>query len=154
MPEHPARPAGSGTPGLRPRWWKVLRDLLLHKARTALVIAAIVVGLVGAGTVLDTWALLCVITRDGYLMTKPAAGTVRFDVVDSALLASIRALPSVRAATARQTVSARIRTPEGWRTAIVQAGDELAAAELAREAAEADLTAARAALEQARAAEG
>lgn len=111
MPEHPARPAGSGTPGLRPRWWKVLRDLWLHKARTALVIAAIVVGLVGAGTVLDTWALLRVVTRDGYLMTKPAAGTVRFDVVDSALLASIRALPSVRAATARQTVSARIRTP-------------------------------------------
>ncbi|MBP6772622.1 MAG: ABC transporter permease [Gemmatimonadaceae bacterium] len=131
MPERPARPAGGGTPGLRPRWWKVLRDLWLHKARTALVIAAIVVGLVGAGTVLDTWALLRVVTRDGYLMTKPAAGTVRFDVVDSALLASIRALPSVRAATARQTVSARIRTPEGWRTAIVQAGDELAAAELA-----------------------
>lgn len=131
MPERPARAAGSGSPGLRPRWWKVLRDLWLHKARTALVIAAIVVGLVGAGTVLDTWALLRVVTRDGYLMTKPAAGTVRFDVVDAALMAWIRALPTVRAATARQTVSARIRTPEGWRTAIVQAGDELAAAEMA-----------------------
>lgn len=131
MPERPAHGAGRGTSRLRPRWWKVLRDLWLHKARTALVIAAIVVGLVGAGTVLDTWALLRVVTRDGYLMTKPAAGTVRFDVVDSALLASIRALPTVRAATARQTVSARIRTPEGWRTAIVQAGDELAGGELA-----------------------
>ena len=39
---------------LSPRWRKVVRDVWLHKSRTFLVIVAITIGLIGAGSVLDT----------------------------------------------------------------------------------------------------
>src|SRR6478672_8267658 len=98
------------------RWTKVRRDIWLHRSRSALVVAAIVVGIVGAGAVLDAWSLLRRVTRDGYLATNPPSATLRMDRVDAALLARVRAMPSIRAATARRAVSASIRTSGGWRT--------------------------------------
>ena len=44
------------------RWRKVARDAWLHKARTLLVLAAMTVGLIAAGALLDAWALICVLT--------------------------------------------------------------------------------------------
>ncbi len=92
---------------------KVLRDLWLHRARTLLVVLAIVTGLVGAGAVLDSWALLRRVTGEGYLATNPASATLRLDVVDSALLAAVRAIPAVRDAEARRTVSASVQQADG-----------------------------------------
>lgn len=89
---------------IAPRWRKVLRDLWLHKARTALVVCAIMIGIVGAGAVLDTWAILRVVTREGYLATNPASATLRVDSVDDALLARVRTIPSIRDAEARRTI--------------------------------------------------
>jgi len=48
----------------------------LHRGRTAAVVLAIVVGLAGAGAVLDAWALLRKVTHDEYLATNPASATV------------------------------------------------------------------------------
>ena len=89
---------------ISPRWRKVLRDLWLHKSRTILVMLAIVIGIVGAGAVLDTWSILRVVTRDGYLATNPASATLRVDSVDDALLAIVRAVPGIRDAESRRTV--------------------------------------------------
>lgn len=114
------------------RWTKVGRDIWLHRSRSALVVAAIVVGIVGAGAVLDAWSLLRRATRDGYLATKPPSATLRVNLVDDALLARVRALPSVRAATARRTVAASVRTPAGSRTAVLFAGSELATRDVGR----------------------
>ncbi len=88
---------------IAPRWRKVLRDLWLHKPRTALVVLAIVIGITGAGAVLDAWSLVRLVTRDGYLATNPASATLRVDSVDAALLAQVRALPMIRNAEARRT---------------------------------------------------
>ena len=106
------------------RWTKVRRDLWLHRSRSTLVVVAIVVGIVGAGAVLDAWSLLRRATGDGYLATNPPSATLRLDRVDDALLTQVRALSSVRAATARRTVSASVRTPNGWRTAVLFSGSE------------------------------
>ncbi len=114
------------------RWTKVRRDIWLHRSRSALVVAAIVVGIVGAGAVLDAWSLLRRATRDGYLATNPPGATLRMNVVDDALLARVRAMPSVQSATARRTVSASVRTPGGWRTAVLFAGSELATRDIGR----------------------
>ncbi len=94
------REARRTTGGLAPRWRKVARDLWLHRARTTLVVAAIAVGIAGAGMVLDTWALLRVVTRAQYLATDPPAATLRLDAIDAPLLAAVRALPDVRDAEA------------------------------------------------------
>ena len=108
------------------RWVKVWRDIWLHKARTALVVAAIAVGITGAGAVLNTWALVRRATREGYLATNPASATLTFDAVDSAVLARVRALPSVRAAEARRTLIASVMADGTWRTAILFVASDMA----------------------------
>ena len=104
---------------LRPRWRKVLRDLWVHKARTLLVVLAIAIGIIGAGSVLNTWAILRRVTRDGFMATNPASATIRTEAIDATLLARVSALPNIAAVAARRTVISRIRAEGGWRTAVL-----------------------------------
>ena len=120
------------TSSIAPRWRKVARDLWLHRARTTLVVLAIVVGLVGAGAVLDTWALLRRVTRDEYLATNPAAATLRVDGVDATLLQAVRAMPEIRDAQARRTTVAAVQVDGGWASALLFASPELAAQRVGR----------------------
>ena len=104
------------------RWRKVARDLWLHRGRSAMVILAIVVGLTGAGAVLDTWALLRRVTREEYLATNPASATLRLapgDSVDDALLVAVRALPAVRDAESRRTTVASVQVGDAWHSAVL-----------------------------------
>jgi len=102
---------------LRPRWRKVLRDAWLHKPRTALVVLAIAVGILGAGSVLDTWSLIRRATRDEFRESHPASATLRTDSVDAALLAQVRARPDIRFAQARRVTLGSVRVADGARTA-------------------------------------
>ncbi|HEV7703288.1 MAG TPA: FtsX-like permease family protein [Gemmatimonadaceae bacterium] len=97
----------------------------LHRGRTAAVVLAIVVGLAGAGAVLDAWALLRKVTHDEYLATNPASATLHMDSVDAALLAAVRALPDVRDAQARRTVTVGVRVNGAWGTGLLYASNEL-----------------------------
>jgi putative ABC transport system permease protein len=108
------------------RWRKVLRDAWEHKARTLLVVLAMVVGLAGAGTILDAWALVERATEESYLASNPVSATLRTDAVDSALLARVRALPGVRFAEARRTVIASALVQGAWRPAWLFTDDNLA----------------------------
>ena len=111
---------------LSPRWRKVVRDLWLHKSRTGLVVSAICIGIIGAGTVLDAWSLLRRVTHGEFDASNPASAVIRTDSVDEALLARVRALPAVAAAQARRTITARVQTTDGWRTAILMASRDFA----------------------------
>jgi putative ABC transport system permease protein len=111
-------------PEAAPRWRKVARDLWRHKARTALVVLAIVVGIVGAGAVLDTWSLLRGVTRSEFRQSRPASATLRTSGVDAALLACARGVPGVADAEARRTVMASAQVEGGWRTAVLYARDD------------------------------
>lgn len=104
-----------------------MRDVWLHRGRTAAVVLAIVVGLAGAGAVLDAWALLRKVTHDEYLATNPASATVHVDSVDAALLAAVRALPDVRDAQARRTVTVGVRMNGAWGTGLLYTASELRA---------------------------
>ena len=114
-------------PEAAPRWRKVGRDLWLHKSRTLLVVLAIVVGIVGAGAVLDTWSLLRQVTRDQFRASNPASATLRTERVDAGLLARVRALPAVRAAQGRRTTVASAQVEGTWRTAILFTVDDFTA---------------------------
>ena len=105
---------------LAPRWRKMLRDLRFHPSRTILVVVAMVVGLAGAGAVLDTFLLMRQVTREEYRASRPSSATVRVDAADSAIVAGVRALPSIAAVQARRTVSGNVRlTGEGTTRSLV-----------------------------------
>jgi putative ABC transport system permease protein len=88
------------------RWRKALRDVWLHRARSLLVVIAMALGLIGAGALLNTWALVQRATQQGYLTSLPVSATLNVDRADAALLNRVRALPGIAAARARRTVMA------------------------------------------------
>ena len=104
---------------LSPRWRKVVRDVWLHKSRTMLVVLAICIGIIGSGAVLNKWALLRRVTRGEFGASNAASATLRTDSVDAALLQRVRALPAIRNAEARRSVTGSARTTSGWRTAMI-----------------------------------
>lgn len=93
---------------LSPRWRKMLRDTWLHKARTLLVVLAVATSMIGAGALLDAWALVERATAESFLASHPPSATLRADKLDAALLAQVRALPAVAAARARGHASAAV----------------------------------------------
>ncbi len=109
---------------LSPRWRKAAGDLRAHPGRTALVVLAIAVGLAGAATILDAWALVRVATQRGYLASDPPAATLHVDGVDAALLAQVRSFPGVRDAQARSTTVARAQVGGATLTALLFAVDD------------------------------
>ncbi|MEO7963331.1 MAG: ABC transporter permease, partial [Gemmatimonadaceae bacterium] len=96
-------------PLISTRWRKVLADLRLHKARTALVVVAIVVGLAGAGSVLDAWSLMRQVTREEYRASRPPSATLRVDSLGSLAAAQLRKMPTIAAIQMRRTVSGNVR---------------------------------------------
>jgi putative ABC transport system permease protein len=111
---------------LSPRWRKVARDLWLHKARTSLVVLAVCIGIIGAGSVLDAWALLRRVTHGEFGESNPASATLRTDSIDATLLARVRAIPAIASAQARRTVTASVQTSTGSSTALLFAMDDFA----------------------------
>ncbi len=109
---------------LESRWRKVGRDLWLHKSRTGLATAAICVGIIGAGAVLDTWSLVRRATRLEYDASRPASAVLRVDSIDAATLAVVRAIPAIEAAQSRREVTATIITSSGSKTAVLTARDD------------------------------
>jgi len=93
---------------LSPRWHKMRRDTWLHKSRSLLVVAAIATGMIAAGTLLDTWALVQRVTAGSYLGSHPVSATLRVDGLDAGSLAQVRALPAIAAARTRRTVFANV----------------------------------------------
>src|SRR5437868_15371982 len=92
---------------MSPRWLKMLRDAWLHKSRTGLVVLAVATGLIGAGAILDAWALVQRVTAETYGASHPVSATLRVDAVDDALLAQVRAMPGIAAARARRVAFAK-----------------------------------------------
>jgi putative ABC transport system permease protein len=109
---------------LDPRWRKVLRDLWLHRSRSLLVISAVAVGLIGAGAILNTWALVQRATVLGYHATLPVSATLTVDRVDQALIAQVLAVPEIAAVRARRSVSAAVQTNAAWQRAVFYSIDD------------------------------
>jgi putative ABC transport system permease protein len=107
------------------RWRKVVRDLWLHKSRTILVALAISIGIIGAGAVLDTWALLRNATRQEFSASNPASATLRVDAIDDATVERVRAMPDIAFAEMRAAVGASVYTSTGWRNALLMSAPEL-----------------------------
>ncbi|AIF48830.1 FtsX-like permease family protein [Dyella japonica] len=114
------------------RWRKTLRDAWGHRARTLLVVLAVALGLIGAGAILDAWALVRVTTQASYVASHPVAATLQITPLDASFLARVRQLPGVAAARLRRTVIATTQGPGERKTIVLHALDDVARPDIGR----------------------
>ncbi len=115
------------------RWTLGWRGLLLHRARSLLVLLAVGFSLAGAGTVLNAWALVRAGTAQGFAASLPVSATlVTAAPIAPALRDELRQLPGMAAARLRRSVAASVQGQGAWRAAQLVALDDFAAADIAR----------------------
>lgn len=117
---------------LSPRWRKVLRDTLVHKARTLLVVLAVATGLVGTGALLDANAVLQQVTQKTYGASFPAEATLRMDRVDADLVDAVRALPQIAAVRTRRVLAVSSQAAGVTRHALLFAYDDFTHADIGK----------------------
>ena len=94
---------------------KILRDLLVNKSRSLLVILAVGVGVAAFGLMITGRVVLEENLRDGYTGTQPAHAIFSLSAFDKGLLKHVRALDYVRSVQARRVDQARILSgPDTW----------------------------------------
>ncbi|HEX5682818.1 MAG TPA: ABC transporter permease [Ideonella sp.] len=90
---------------LSPRWRKALRDLGRHSARSLLVALAMALGLTGACTVLNAWALVERATEQGFIASLPVSATITVEgTIDAAAADAARAHPAIGAVRLRRSL--------------------------------------------------
>ena len=87
---------------------KVLRDLLVNKSRSLLVILAVAVGVAAFGLMITGRVVLEENLRDGYAGTQPAHTILSLSPFDRSLLKHVQALDYVLSADARRVEQARV----------------------------------------------
>ena len=102
---------------LRPRWRKVLADLLGNKARSFTVVASIAIGLFAMGMILGSQSIISQDMRESFLAIDPANILITTQPFDTEFVKSIRHIPGVWDADGVRTVSVRLMTgPNTWST--------------------------------------
>jgi len=114
------------------RWRKTMRDAWGHRARTLLVVLAVALGLIGAGAVLDAWALVRTTTQATYAASHPVAATLKVTLLDPAFLARVRQMPGIGTARARRTALATLQSAGDRKTALLFALDDFNRPDIAR----------------------
>jgi putative ABC transport system permease protein len=97
-------------------WKKAIRDFWTERARTALVVLAIALGISAFASVLSSYAILTRELDRGYLETNPASAVLRVDRIDDDLVNAILQNPEVSDAEPRRIVTGQIKAgPVQWR---------------------------------------
>ena len=101
-------------------WHKAIRDFWTERARTALVVLAIALGISAFASVLSSYAILTRELDRGYLNTNPASAVLRVDRIDDDLVTAILQNPQVAAAEPRRIVGGQIKAgPIQWRNLVL-----------------------------------
>jgi len=102
---------------LRPRWYKVIHDLIGNKTRTLLIVLSMAVGLFAIGIILSARNILSEGLARSFAAIHPSSGTVRtIEPFDEDFLQSVRSMPEVQDADARRNISARVEVSPGeWK---------------------------------------
>src|SRR5215510_7758280 len=94
---------------------KILRDLLVNKSRSLLVILAVAVGVAAFGLMITGRVVLDENLRDGYAGTQPADTVLTLSPFQNDLLKHVQSLDYVLTAQARRVDQARILSgPDTW----------------------------------------
>ena len=101
-------------------WRKAIRDFWHERARTALVVLAIALGISAFAAVLSSYAILTRELDRGYLATNPASAVIRVDSIDDDLVKAILQNPEVSDAEPRRTISGQLKSgPVQWRNVML-----------------------------------
>jgi putative ABC transport system permease protein len=101
-------------------WRKAIRDFWQERARTALVVLAIALGIAAFAAVLSSYAILTRELDNGYLATNPASAVLRVDSVDADLVNAILQNPEVSDAEPRRSIGGQIKAgPVQWRNLVL-----------------------------------
>lgn len=103
---------------MKPRWRKVLHDLVDNRARTLLVVFSIAVGVFSIGVIAGAYQIISSDMSASYSANIPANIELRMTNFDEAVLDSIHNQPDVKDAEARRVFNMRVRVPgtEKWTT--------------------------------------
>lgn len=101
-------------------WRKAFRDFWQERARTALVVLAIALGISAFAAILSSYAILTRELDQGYLATNPASAVLRVDSADDDLVKAILQNPEVSDAEPRRAISGQIKAgPVQWRNLVL-----------------------------------
>ncbi len=103
---------------MKPRWRKVLLDLIENKGRTVLVVLSIAVGVFSIGVISGTYVIISNDMSVTYAANNPANIEFRMDDFGDELLTTIRNARGVRDVEGRRVVNLRVREAdhEKWTT--------------------------------------
>ncbi len=94
---------------MRPRWRKVLSDLVDNKARTLLVVFSIAVGVFAIGVIVGAYKIIEADMGKSYASNNPANIEIRTSTFDDDFLNTLRKVDGVKQAEARRVFGVRMR---------------------------------------------
>jgi putative ABC transport system permease protein len=95
----------------RPRWKKVLHDLVDNKSRTVLVVVSIIVGVFSIGVISGAYAIINHDMSASYAAGNPANIEVRGEAFNNDQVSMIGNMAGVQNAEGRRVLSSRFRVP-------------------------------------------
>ena len=98
---------------LRPRWRKVLADLYSNRARTALVVASITVGVFAIGVIAGSYVIIGQDLAASYGGTNPAHIKLMTTPFDQGFADAVSGMEGVLAAEGRRHVQLQLKLPSG-----------------------------------------
>lgn len=103
---------------MKPRWRKVIHDLIDNKGRTLLVVFSIAVGVFSIGVIAGAYQMISNDMSASYAANNPANIELRMTNFDDDVLDSIHNMRNVEDAEARRVFNMRVRVPgtEKWTT--------------------------------------
>lgn len=114
------------------RWRMIVRDAWRHRARTLLVVLAVALGLIGAGAVLDAWALVRTAMQTSYAASHPVVATLQLVPLDAAFIARVRQVPGIRAVRSRRTLVGTLQASGERKTVVLHALDDVTRPDIGR----------------------
>lgn len=103
---------------MKPRWRKVIHDLIDNKGRTLLVVFSIAVGVFSIGVIAGAYQIISNDMSASYAANQPANIELRMTNFDDTILSSVQNHRQVADAEARRVFNMRVRVPgtEKWTT--------------------------------------
>ncbi len=90
-----------------------LRTLWNNKARTALVVLSIAVGVFAVGTIANSWVVLLGDLNTAYMATNPASAVLAVEPFDDDLVSAVEGTRTIAQAEGRRDVVVKMLTAEG-----------------------------------------
>jgi len=115
----------------RPRWRKVVSDLIANPTRSALVTASIAVGLFALGIITNNYAILTADMEAGYRLTNPANIQIFSTTFETKLIDRIERVRGVQNAEGRYIFTLQTRNRSGeWESINLEAFDDFSTARI------------------------